>query len=346
MLQGLLGALAAVLWVAGGYMGLGLGEPVYALLLLAGGFVPAAGAFKLSAGQGQGLPKLDAASMPEEQRQLLMESFDKAVADYNALEKLREEIKDKELESQLAEMQAIAYRLLTYLEEHPEKTAKANRFATYYQDRAVQLAQQYRDLEKTGLATQQVQETKQRVKATLASFDEAYAAEFEKLLSDQLLDMDAELKVLGQNIEAEGLKDEVIVQRAEELKQPVEGAGSLQPRQGSEVAVRQEQSPVNHGGRKHGRRRGHDAAREVMLRYAHTPAEIRTEVIKQKGINAALAILLGTFGAHKFYQGKTFTGVLYALFCWSTIPTFVSFIEGLRYAVMPVDDYYKQYFRD
>lgn len=345
MLQGLLGALAAVLWVAGGYVGLGLGEIGYALLLAAGGFVPAAGAYRLSAMQGEALPRLDASQMPEEQRQLLQETFDKAVADYNTVEKLREEIKDKELENQLAEMQAIAYRLLTYLEEHPEKTGKASRFASYYQDRAVQLARQYRDLEKTGLSTPQVQETKQRVKETLASFDEAYAAEFEKLLSDQLLDMDAELKVLGQNIEAEGLKDEAIVQRAEELKQPREGAEPLQPHRG-EVVLRGEQNPVNHGGRKHGRRRGHDAAREVMLRYAHVPMDIRTEVIKQKGINAALAILLGTFGAHKFYQGKTFTGVLYALFCWTTIPTFVSFIEGLRYAVMPMDDFYKQYFRD
>ena len=346
MLQGLLGALAAVLWVAGGYVGLGLGELGYGLLLAAGGFVPAAGIWKLSATRDDVQYRLEASELPEEQRELLMETFDKAVADYNTVEKLREEIKDKELENQLAQMQAVAYRLLTYLEAHPEKTAKANRFASYYQDRAVQLATQYRDLESTGLSTPQVEETKQRVKATLASFDEAYAAEFEKLLSDQLLDMDAELKVLGQNIEAEGLKDDALVKRAEELKQPLAGATSAEPRPGSEVALRQEQYPVNRGGRKHRRQRGIHDNEPVLVRYAHMPAEVRMDVIKQKGINAALAILLGTFGAHKFYQGKTFTGILYALFFWTTIPTFVSFIEGLRYAVMPMDDFYRQYFRD
>lgn len=40
-----------------------------------------------------------------------------------------------------------------------------------------------------------------------------------------------------------------------------------------------------------------------------------------------LAIFLGGFGAHKFYAGKVFLGILYLIFFWTTIPAFIAFIE-------------------
>ncbi|MBP3231735.1 MAG: zinc-ribbon domain and TM2 domain-containing protein [Anaerovibrio sp.] len=42
-----------------------------------------------------------------------------------------------------------------------------------------------------------------------------------------------------------------------------------------------------------------------------------------------LAILLGGFGIHKFYAGKTMWGVLYILFCWTGIPAILALVEGI-----------------
>ena len=52
---------------------------------------------------------------------------------------------------------------------------------------------------------------------------------------------------------------------------------------------------------------------------------------------ALLAALGGTVGAHRFYLegGRRLRPWLYVLFCWTTIPTFVGFIEALRFALMP-----------
>ena len=44
-----------------------------------------------------------------------------------------------------------------------------------------------------------------------------------------------------------------------------------------------------------------------------------------------LAILLGGFGAHKFYMGKIGMGILYLLFCWTAIPGILGIIEGIIY---------------
>ena len=45
-----------------------------------------------------------------------------------------------------------------------------------------------------------------------------------------------------------------------------------------------------------------------------------------------LALLLGGWGAHKFYTGKMGMGILYIVFSWTFIPAIVSFIEAFSIA--------------
>ncbi|MGX7024602.1 TM2 domain-containing protein [Vagococcus hydrophili] len=56
-----------------------------------------------------------------------------------------------------------------------------------------------------------------------------------------------------------------------------------------------------------------------------------------KVVYILLAIFLGDLGGHKFYCGKTGSGIVYLLFCWTFIPDFVGFIEGIVAIAKPVD---------
>lgn len=49
---------------------------------------------------------------------------------------------------------------------------------------------------------------------------------------------------------------------------------------------------------------------------------------------AVLAILIGGLGAHKFYLGKIFMGLLYLVFCWTFIPAVIALIEGIYYLTL------------
>ena len=275
--------------------------------------------------------KPDFSQLTEAQADTALADWEKARTDYNRVEDARTKIRDSQLSRQLGLMQQEAARLLNYVEKHPERIAAAGRFIHYYQDRAAGLCEQYRELEETKLETEQVQQVKARLKETLVSFDEAYNAEFTKIINSQLLDMDAELTVMQQSLEAEGISNSSRAAETVELNANSEphstGIGrKKRPHRGALTRV---------GGQEIA------AVREKIT----TPDNVRNSVLLQKMIMSGLAITLGSFGAHKFFQGKTKWGIAYVVFFWTLIPALVSVVEGIRYLFMPVDDFYGQYYR-
>lgn len=64
---------------------------------------------------------------------------------------------------------------------------------------------------------------------------------------------------------------------------------------------------------------------------------------KSKYLAAALAIVLGTIGIHKFYLGRVGWGVTYILFSWTFIPMVLGFIEGIIYLCKSDSSFEKKY---
>ena len=282
-------------------------------------------------------PRLDLTELEAERAQYLQENFDKATADYSYLEEARINISDRELSSQLRRLQQTAKNLLNHLEKNPQRIALAYKFIDYYQDRAVKIVKQYQELEETHLSTGKVEDLKARMKRTLAALDDAYQDQFEHILNDQIISADAELTVMEQQLNAEGINTKTIdVGAVDEygnvridtdlLDRPIENAT---PRKFFPQGMQK-------------RRRGEVDAMPPELPF---PEEDRPHIVEKKLIQSALAIFLGSFGAHKFYQGKTLQGVIYFLLSWTTLPMWISIVEGIRYLFMPVEDFYTQYIK-
>lgn len=280
-------------------------------------------------------PQLDLKELESERAQYLQENFDKAIADFNWLEEARENLNDKELSAQLRRMQRTAKNLLNHLEKNPERIALAYKFIDYYQDRAVKIVKQYQELEETQLSTDKVQDLKSRMKQTLSALDDAYQDQFEHVLNDQIISVDAELTVMEQQLDAEGIKRKTIdVGQVDEYGNVRIDTDLLD--QPMKIEPQRKFFPQ---GMQQRRRRRDDDSTDLMP----FPEDERPQVVQTKLIQSALAIFLGSFGAHKFYQGKTFQGVIYFLLSWTTLPMWISIMEGIRYLFMPIEDFYDQY---
>ncbi len=291
-------------------------------------------------------PQLDLEELEEDRAEYLQENFDKAMDDYKFIESARKNISDRELSTQLARMQRVAKKLLANLEKNPERIPLAYKFIDYYQDRAVKIVKQYQELEETELSTDRIRDLKERMKLTLSALDDAYADQFEHVLNDQIISADAELKVMQQQLDAEGItKKTVDIGAVDEygnvridtdlLNQPLGGVSNVELKNLPVGTIPSVRSPRS-------RRRVRYEDEELQT----FPENERPQIIQKKLVQSALAIFLGSLGAHKFYQGKTLQGVMYLLFFWTTLPTWISFIEGVRYLFMPVEDFYEQYIKD
>ncbi|MFX4814262.1 TM2 domain-containing protein [Acinetobacter baumannii] len=86
-----------------------------------------------------------------------------------------------------------------------------------------------------------------------------------------------------------------------------------------------------------------DVRAEICPKCGVRQQDVRTTGRKSKVAAGVFALLLGGFGAHKFYLGKVGQGLLYLIFCWTFIPALIAFIEGILYLCSSDEDFAKKY---
>lgn len=251
--------------------------------------------------------------------------YAKAIADYNEIDSAINNITDTDLKKILNSTEDSADKIISYVEKNPQAIFTARKFIETYQDRAAKLTNEYVALADSRLDSAKVAAVRARLKETLTEFEAAYLVEYEKLVSSSLIDTEAELDVMNDLLKSSDIKEKSSRIRLAREKENSYGQakennsfwGKIKKRLMDIFAKSSDNLPL-----------GVDAA----------------SVITQKVTVGLLALVLGSLGAHKFFLGKTKQAVCYVLFCWSGIPGFIGFIEGLRYLLMPLDDfYYKVY---
>lgn len=76
---------------------------------------------------------------------------------------------------------------------------------------------------------------------------------------------------------------------------------------------------------------------------ASQPAVQLVRPVKSKGTAIVLAIFLGGVGAHKFYLGRYFQGILYLMFCVTFVPAIIALLEAIAYASMSEAQFQHRY---
>ena len=157
-------------------------------------------------------PKVDdfqvfGAESLEDKKKPLEEGHKKELSEYEKLikdanEKLDtiyscfNESKDGEVQVQAGKLYERGLEILSYLKDHPEKISKASRFLSYYLETAANICDKYREIEKRGLVNEDTEKATENAKRAMVLLEKAFDNEFMKLIADDLIDIETDMKVL------------------------------------------------------------------------------------------------------------------------------------------------------
>ena len=128
--------------------------------------------------------------------EFLNDRLTEAGSDYNRMQRAVRQIQEQPL-----------LRECKYLTDNPEKIPAARRYIDYYQETAANVLEHYAELKSTGLSTVETEKVLKSTRESISTLKAAFDLQFEKLMQNELMDMEADLNLLRQTLRSEGYKE-------------------------------------------------------------------------------------------------------------------------------------------
>lgn len=136
----------------------------------------------------------------------LLKRLEAAQEGFLKIENSMRQINDSSVRSEAEQLHAASAKIIEYLTAHPDRIYAARQFIDYYQETAAKLLSRYAELEAAGLYTDEVLRQRTDTLEALKTLNRAFAQQFEKLMSSDMTDTDAEIRLLKQTVKMEGIE--------------------------------------------------------------------------------------------------------------------------------------------
>lgn len=115
-------------------------------------------------------------------------------------------ISDYSVRKEAEQLHNTSAKIIEYLNAHPDRIHAARQFIDYYQETAAKLLSRYSELEASGISSDEVNRQKSETLDALKTLNRAFSQQFEKLMSNEMIDTDAEIQLLKQTVKMEGIE--------------------------------------------------------------------------------------------------------------------------------------------
>ena len=139
--------------------------------------------------------------------EFLNERLAEAGSDYNRMQRAVRQIHEQPLLRECQDLIGRAGSILKYLTDNPEKIPAARRYIDYYQETAANVLEHYAELKSTGLSRVETDKVLKSTRVSISTLKAAFDLQFEKLMQNELMDMEADLNLLKQTLRSEGYKE-------------------------------------------------------------------------------------------------------------------------------------------
>lgn len=118
---------------------------------------------------------------------------------------INDAIAHPEISAKIDRIEELTGKILKLLEEKPEKAGELRSFLNYYLPQTLKILENYAKLEAQGIQSGNIQEAKQKIEGMMDKLVEGYENQLDRLFANDVLDISADLKVMEQMMEKDGL---------------------------------------------------------------------------------------------------------------------------------------------
>ena len=151
----------------------------------------------------------------DEKNQIPTESvkktLDSAKDESKDIYNMRNKIEDEDLKKYIINISTSANKIISTIEKEPKKIRKIANFFDYYLPVTLSIIKRYDEIENQNLSSQDMKEFISSTKLMLKSADEAFNKILERLYQNDMINIDADMKVFNSMLKADGYDDEEII---------------------------------------------------------------------------------------------------------------------------------------
>ncbi|MDI9520423.1 MAG: 5-bromo-4-chloroindolyl phosphate hydrolysis family protein [Bacillota bacterium] len=136
--------------------------------------------------------------------QELLQIMSDAHEDMQVIYKASEITMDGQIDMKAKKLHELGNRILTYLGNNPQKISSARRFFSFYLDTGANILTKYMNLVSSNPDSPQVQRLTPETARALDILYDAFMAQFNKLMQNEVMDVEADIDLLEKTLHMEG----------------------------------------------------------------------------------------------------------------------------------------------
>ena len=147
-------------------------------------------------------------AIPGVSREMISAALREGGEKISELKSLSQRIASSSIRAKFDGIVTAAESILDDLKKNPKDIRAARQFLNYYLDATIKIVSRYAELSEKGLGSADIQASLRKVESMLDTMRTAFEKQHARLLEDDVLDLDAEMSLLKQTIQMEGLGPE------------------------------------------------------------------------------------------------------------------------------------------